>query len=105
MRNMADDDVVELTSAPFFNCGEKVRAKYTIRNDGTYAGKQVGDILAKKGEIGYVISIGTFLQKFYVYGVEFVRTGHRVGMRRKELALLLANEDAEERPLPGGNCR
>src|SRR6516225_3212240 len=35
-----DSDVVELTAAPFFSFGEKVRAKRTIRNDGTYAGKE-----------------------------------------------------------------
>jgi nitrogen fixation protein NifZ len=33
-----DSDVVELSAPPFFNFGEKVRAKRTIRNDGTYAG-------------------------------------------------------------------
>ena len=40
---------------------------------------------AKKGEIGYVVSIGTFLQQFYIYGIEFVDSGNRVGMKRKEL--------------------
>ena len=80
-----DSEVVELSAPPFFTFGEKVRAKRTIRNDGTYAGKEIGEILAKKGEIGYVVSIGTFLQQFYIYGVEFVSTGHRVGMKAKEL--------------------
>jgi nitrogen fixation protein NifZ len=32
-----------------------------------------------------VISIGTFLQQFYIYGVEFLSSGYRVGMKRKEL--------------------
>jgi nitrogen fixation protein NifZ len=39
----------------------------------------------KKGDIGYVTSIGTFLQQFYIYAVDFIDTGHRVGMRGKEL--------------------
>jgi len=39
----------------------------------------------KKGEEGYVISIGTFLQQYYIYGVEFLESGFRVGMKRKEL--------------------
>ena len=82
-----DSDVVELSQPPHFTFGEKVKAKRTIRNDGTYAGKEIGEILAKKGEIGYVVSIGTFLQQFYIYGVEFVSTGYRVGMKRKELEL------------------
>lgn len=80
-----DSDVVELNAPPFFNYGEKVRAKRMIRNDGTYPGREIGDILVKKGEEGYVVSIGTFLQQFYIYGVEFIATGHRVGMKRREL--------------------
>ena len=80
-----DSDVVELNDPPAFAFGEKVRAKRTVRNDGTYAGKEIGDILVKKGEEGYVVSIGTFLQQFYIYGVEFMSTGNRVGMKRKEL--------------------
>ena len=80
-----DSDVVEISAPPYFSYGEKVKAKRLIRNDGTYAGKEIGDILAKKGEEGYVVSIGTFLQQFYIYGVEFISTGYRVGMKRKEL--------------------
>ena len=80
-----DSDVVEISAPPYFSFGEKVKAKRTIRNDGTYAGKEIGEILAKKGEEGYVVSIGTFLQQFYIYGVEFLESGNRVGMKRKEL--------------------
>jgi nitrogen fixation protein NifZ len=58
-----------------------------VRNDGSYRGKEIGDVLVKKGEVGYVISIGTFLQQFYIYGVEFLGTGYRVGMKRKELEM------------------
>jgi len=48
----------------------------------------VGDVLVHNGEIGYVISIDTFLQQFYSYAVDFVESGHRVGMRAKELCTL-----------------
>ncbi|OCK53884.1 nitrogen fixation protein NifZ [Bradyrhizobium sp. LMTR 3] len=95
-----DSEVVELTGPPFFSFGEKVRANRTIRNDGTYAGKEVGEIIAKKGEVGYVVSIGTFLQQFYIYGVEFLESGNRVGMKRKELEPVLAREELEDLPLP-----
>jgi nitrogen fixation protein NifZ len=88
-----DSDVVELNDPPFFSYGEKVRARRTIRNDGTYAGKDIGDILVRKGDEGYVTSIGTFLQQFYIYGVEFVATGNRVGMKRKELERVVAEEE------------
>src|SRR6516165_563610 len=80
-----ESEVVELNDPPFYDYGDKVRARRTVRNDGTFAGKDIGEILVKKGEEGYVVSIGTFLQQFYIYGVEFVATGYRVGMKRKEL--------------------
>ncbi len=80
-----DSDVVELNDPPVYDYGDRVRARRTIRNDGTYAGKDIGEILCKKGEEGYVVSIGTFLQQFYIYGVEFMPSGYRVGMKRKEL--------------------
>jgi len=80
-----DGDVVELNGPPCFDYGEKVRSRRVVRNDGTFMGKDIGEILAKKGEEGYVVSIGTFLQQFYIYGVEFIESGNRVGMKRKEL--------------------
>jgi nitrogen fixation protein NifZ len=89
----AASDVVELNGPPFFDYGDKVRARRTVRNDGTYAGKDIGDILVKKGEEGYVVSIGTFLQQFYIYGVDFVASGNRVGMKRKELEAMQAPAD------------
>ena len=83
-----DSDIVELNGPPSFEYGAKVRSRFMVRNDGTFAGKEIGDVLVKKGEIGYVISIGTFLQQFYIYSVEFLGTGYRVGMKRKELELV-----------------
>jgi nitrogen fixation protein NifZ len=99
-----DSDVVEITAAPYFTFGEKVRAKRTIRNDGTYAGKEIGEILAKKGEEGYVVSIGTFLQQFYIYGVEFMESGNRVGMKRKELDQVISHDEMADIPLPGASA-
>jgi nitrogen fixation protein NifZ len=87
MKISRDSDIVELDGPPAFGYGDKVRSLRNIRNDGTFRGKDIGDVLCKKGEEGYVVSIGTFLQQFYIYGVEFVSTGHRVGMKRKELEL------------------
>ena len=80
-----DGWVVELEGPPQFEYGQKVRSKFMIRNDGTFPGKDIGDILVKKDEEGYVISIGTFLQQYYIYGVEFLGSGFRVCMKRKEL--------------------
>jgi nitrogen fixation protein NifZ len=95
-----DSDVVEITQPPYFSYGDKVRAKRNVRNDGTYAGKEIGDLLCKKGEIGYVVTIGTFLQQFYIYGVEFMESGNRVGMKFKELESAMARTEEDELPLP-----
>lgn len=91
-----DSDLVELVNPPRFDYGEKVRSKKYVRNDGTFPGKEVGDILVKKGDIGYVTSIGTFLQQFYIYGVDFYELGYRVGMRGKELELVEVDDETEE---------
>ncbi|MDA9424384.1 nitrogen fixation protein NifZ [Bradyrhizobium yuanmingense] len=97
---LRDSDVVELNAPPVFSFGQKLRANRTIRNDGTYPGKEIGDVLVKKGQVGYVVSIGTFLQQFYIYGVEFLESGHCVGMKRKELEPADASEEIDDLPLP-----
>lgn len=91
-----DSDVVELNGPPAFNFGDKVRSRRAIRNDGTFPGKDIGELLVKKSEEGYVTGIGTFLQQFYIYSVEFVATGYRVGMKRKELELLKSFAGGED---------
>ncbi|MDA9473598.1 nitrogen fixation protein NifZ [Bradyrhizobium sp. CCBAU 65884] len=95
-----DTDVVELSDPPVFSFGQKLRANRNIRNDGTYVGKEIGEILVRKGEVGYVVSIGTFLQQFYIYGVQFLESGHRVGMKRKELEPADACEQIDDLPFP-----
>ena len=83
-----EDDTVELVHPPRFAMGERVVSRSVIRNDGTYCGHDIGAVLVHKGDVGYVRSIGTFLQQFYIYAVEFTETGHQVGMRAKELCTL-----------------
>jgi nitrogen fixation protein NifZ len=99
MKIARDSDVVELDGPPAFEYGEKVRSLKNVRNDGTFPGRDIGDVLCKKGEEGYVVSIGTFLQQFYIYGVEFISTGYRVGMKARELELV---EALPERYRDGG---
>ena len=88
-----DSDSMELNDPPAFNFGAKVRARRVIRNDGTYCGKDIGEVLCTRGEEGYVVNIGTFLQQFYIYGVEFIGSGNRVGMKRKELEAVDAPDE------------
>lgn len=85
----------ELEGPPAYEFGQKVRSKKTVRNDGTFRGKDIGEILVKRGDVGYVSSIGTFLQRFYIYGVDFAERGYRVGMKGRELEAL---DPAQGRP-------
>ncbi len=84
----AREQEIEIRAAPCFSPGEKVCATKHVKNDGTYPRREIGDILVRKGEVGYVRDIGTFLQQFYIYAVEWVDSGTLVGMRAKELVSL-----------------
>lgn len=75
----------ELDGPPRFDYGERVRARKAVKNDGTFPGRDIGAVLVKKGDVGYVRSIGTFLQAFYIYGVDFADRGVVVGMKAREL--------------------
>jgi nitrogen fixation protein NifZ len=89
-----DSDIIELDGPPLYDYGTKVVARFNIRNDGTYRGKDIGDLLVKKGDVGYVASIGTFLQQYYIYGVDFYERGTLVGMRSRELIPFDSETDA-----------
>jgi nitrogen fixation protein NifZ len=82
------EEELELRKPPRFLPGEKVRSTKYVKNDGTYPLREIGDILVHKGDVGYVRDVGTFLQQFYVYAVEFVDRAVVVGMRGRELVSL-----------------
>ncbi len=79
------EQAVEIFGDPIFKPGEKVRSLKLVRNDGTVRGYEINDELVRKGDVGYVRDIGSFLQQFYIYAVEWVDRGTIVGMRGKEL--------------------
>ena len=79
---------VEIFRSPVFRPGEKVEATKYVKNDGTYPRREIGDVLVRKGDVGYVRDIGIFLQQFYVYAVEFCDRSVVVGMRGRELKSL-----------------
>lgn len=87
---------VEIFKPPLFKPGEKVVSLKNIRNDGTVRGREIGEVVVKKGEIGYVRDIGTFLQQFFIYAVEWIDRGTVVGMRGKELQSLDRPKPATE---------
>ncbi len=72
---------------PKFEYGEKVRVVRNVRNDGTYPGKPAGRLLVRRGSVGFVRDVGTFLQDQLIYSIDFLDTGIRVGCREQELQL------------------
>ncbi|TAN58756.1 MAG: nitrogen fixation protein NifZ, partial [Magnetospirillum sp.] len=65
-------DRFELYDPPAFEQGTAVISRKDVRNDGTFPGARMGEVLIRKGDVGYVHSVGTYLNRFYVYGVEFI---------------------------------
>ena len=65
--------------------GESVRLTRNVRNDGTYPGLEPGAPLVRRGSIGHVIDVGTFLQDQIIYSVNFLDEGKIVGCREEEL--------------------
>jgi len=82
------EEEIEIYQQPSFMPGVKVRSIKYVKNDGTYAGREVGDVLVQKGDVGYVRDIGTYLNRYYIYAVEFIDRGTVVGMRGRELKQL-----------------
>ncbi|MCB1831085.1 MAG: nitrogen fixation protein NifZ [Gammaproteobacteria bacterium] len=72
---------------PKFEYGEAVRVIRSLRNDGTYPGKPTGRLLIKRGSVGYVRDVGTYLQNQLIYSVDFVDSRCIVGCREEELQL------------------
>ena len=65
--------------------GDGVRLVRNVKNDGTYPGMAVGAPLMRRGSIGHVVDIGTFLQDQVIYSVHFLEDGRIVGCREEEL--------------------
>ena len=66
--------------------GDSVRVIRNVRNDGTYCGAATGDLLVRRGSVGAVVDIGTFLQDQIIYSVHFIDDDRIVGCREEELA-------------------
>ncbi len=70
---------------PAYEFGAEVRIIRNVRNDGTYPGMAVGDLLVKRGSTGFVTNVGTFLQDQLIYTVNFLALNRIVGCREEEL--------------------
>ncbi|MBB4265952.1 nitrogen fixation protein NifZ [Roseospira visakhapatnamensis] len=78
-------ETLEIDTPPAFAPGTKVRARALVRDDGTFPGARVGDVLVEPGALGYVREVGSFLQRFWIYEVDFIDSRRIVGMRAAEL--------------------
>lgn len=65
--------------------GDTVRVVRNVRNDGTFGGAARGDLLIRRGSVGAVVDIGTFLQDQIIYSVHFLDADRIVGCREEEL--------------------
>ncbi|MDD5406602.1 MAG: nitrogen fixation protein NifZ [Sulfurovaceae bacterium] len=72
---------------PLFHIGQKVRLLEDIVNDGTYPHAPIGTLMMPKESIGYVKTMGEFLQVIRVYEVHFLggEPVEIVGCREHEL--------------------
>jgi len=68
-----------------FDFGESVRVTRNVRNDGTYPGLDVGVLLVRRGSVGHIINVGTFLQDQVIFTVHFLSQDIMVGCRLEEL--------------------
>lgn len=70
---------------PRWDYGDAVRVTRNLRNDGTFPGANIGELLVRRGCIGHVRNIGSFLQDQIIYSVHFLEAGRLVGCREEEL--------------------
>ena len=70
---------------PQYDYGDEVRVMRNVRNDGTYPGLETGAPLLKRGSVGYVQSVGTYLQEYIIYSVHFMPEDILVGCKEEEL--------------------
>ena len=70
---------------PRWDYGDAVRVTRNVRNDGTFPGVNTGELLVRRGRIGHVRNVGTFLQDQIIYSVHFLDEGRVVGCREEEL--------------------
>ncbi len=68
-----------------FAAREAVRALTPVKNDGTYPHRDIGEVVVRQGDVGFVHESWSFLGQIY-YTVEFFDRAVVVIMRGRELA-------------------
>lgn len=70
---------------PRWQTGDTLRVMRNLRDDGTFPGAARGELLVRRGAIGTVIDIGSFLIDQVIYSIHFLDAGRIVGCREEEL--------------------
>jgi len=70
---------------PRFDFGDEVRVTRNVRNDGTYPGVETGELLIRRGSVGHVQNVGTYLQEYIIYSVHFMEQDLLVGCKEDEV--------------------
>lgn len=84
---------------PKYHKGQKVQLLTDVVNDGTYPHSPIGTLMMKKGSVGYIKTMGEFLQVIRIYEVHFFGVDapvEIVGCREHELEALEEYEDEME---------
>lgn len=68
-----------------FGIGDAVRVIRNVKDDGTYPGANVGELLVRRGSVGHIIDVGTFLQDQIIYSVHFLDINRIIGCREEEV--------------------
>jgi nitrogen fixation protein NifZ len=84
-----------------FESGDKVRVIRNIRSDVNLNGLDRGELLIRRGSIGYVKSSGTLRFDETIYQVHFVDQGITLGCRNAEVCA--ADEPWDERQFERGD--
>lgn len=70
---------------PRWEMGESLRVTRNVRDDGTFPGALRGELLVRRGSVGTVVDIGSFLMDQVIYSLHFLDTNRIVGCREEEL--------------------
>ncbi len=70
---------------PRWQIDDEVRVIRNVRDDGTFPGADMGELLVRRGSAGLIRDIGTFLQDQIIYSVFFYTENRVVGCREEEL--------------------
>lgn len=70
---------------PRWELGDSLRVVRNVRDDGTFPGAIRGELLVRRGSIGTVVDIGSFLMDQVIYSLHFLDENRIVGCREEEL--------------------